>query len=96
MWLHGEAGVDHGPAENAHREPREHRVLEGVVGSGGFEPPPPPLNPGFRFGPGMATVYTHAAPNAPSFRAEPCNHFRRWAPGLGRPLTDVELPGQGT
>ena len=31
-----------------------------------------PLNQDFHFGPGTVTVYTRAAPNTTSFRAEPC------------------------
>ena len=30
------------------------------------------LNQDFHFGPGTVTVYTRAAPNTTSFRAEPC------------------------
>ena len=31
-----------------------------------------PLNQDFHFGPGTVKVYTRAAPNTTSFRAEPC------------------------
>ena len=40
-------------------------VLNEVFGLG-------PLDQDFRFGPGTATVYIGAGPNATSFRAEPC------------------------